>query len=101
MIGMAVASLYEVLEAYRTRQAVPGWSTLGILVLLCLTCPAMVLAANGAVFPTPILRGSPFAGFRALRRWLVHYENFVASAVMALAAAILYACLHYQIAVAR
>jgi hypothetical protein len=102
-IGMGAASYYDVWEAVYRHRPVPEWSGLAELALLLLMLPAILVAAGGAVFPTPLKPHTGSATVHAqkagaLWAWLSHYGIFTASAGITLCAAAIYATLHLQIA---
>ena len=93
VIAMGASTIYELWQALDAHKSVPAWGglTLGGVILVML--PAMLLAAGGAVFSTPLLSGS--AG--GVRAWIAHYRMFVGSVVMAVIAAFAYTSLHFSL----
>jgi hypothetical protein len=92
-VAMGAASLYEswvALEAHKPT----GGSGILVILICCLMLPAMVLAAAGSVFSTPLL-AAPAGG---LVNWCSHYKAFVGSGVLCTLTAIGYTFLHSIVA---
>jgi len=86
VIAMGAATLYD------SWGAVPsGWNgwLVGVQILAMLA--AMLLAAGGAAFSTPLLT-TPAGGFMA---WCQHYKTFVASVFLSIAAGFVYTVVHF------
>jgi hypothetical protein len=85
VVAMGASTLYD-------SWGVPdlGW-LVGVQVLSMLA--AMLLAAGGAAFSTPLLTES--AGGKAA--WCAHYKTFVASVVLSVSAAFVYTFVHFAV----
>jgi hypothetical protein len=91
VVGMSAAAIYEVLAAQQPSRTMQGMTGYVLAVTLVLMLPAMMIAAGGAVFTTP-LPTAPHP--RGLRGWLSHYKVFAGSLIMSMIAAICYTVLH-------
>jgi hypothetical protein len=84
VVAMGAASLYDswvVVTDWR------GW-LIGVQILSMLA--AMLLAAGGAAFSTPLI-SAPAGGFSA---WCRHYKTFVASLFLSIIGASVYTMVH-------
>jgi hypothetical protein len=92
VIAMGSSAIYELWGILEAGKSVPGWEgwAFGGIILVMLS--AMLVAAGGAVFSTPLLTTA--AG--GLRVWATHYKLFIGSAIMAAVAAFLYTCIHFS-----
>jgi hypothetical protein len=93
VIAMGSSTIFELWEALQAHKSVPAWGGLALGGVILVMLPAMLLAAGGAVFSTPLLSGS--AG--GVKAWMAHYRMFVGSAIMAVIAAFAYTNLHFSL----
>jgi hypothetical protein len=93
VIAMGASTIFELWEALEAHKTIPAWGGLALGSVILMMLPAMLLAAGGAVFSTPLLDGP--AG--SLRAWIAHYRMFVGSAIMAVIAAFAYTNLHFSL----
>jgi hypothetical protein len=93
VIAMGASAIYELWGAKESHKFVPGWGggALGALIFVMLS--AILVAACGAAFSTPLL-DTASGGAKA---WAKHYKLFVFSAIMTTAAAFLYTCIHFSL----
>jgi hypothetical protein len=94
VIAMSAAAMYEVWDAINRHQDLPSWGGFAFAGMALLMLPAILIAAGGAAFSTP-LAPTVAAG----PAWLRHYRVFVSSAAMTLIAASGYTVMHFGIAV--
>jgi len=92
-VAMGAASLYELWGAIEARKAAASGSGLLFFLICLLMLPAMVLAAAGSAFSTPLLT-APAGGILA---WGRHYSAFVGSCVLCALTALAYTVLHFQL----
>jgi hypothetical protein len=93
VIAMGAATIYELWEAMEAHKNIPTWGGLALAGVILVMLPAMLVAAGGAVFSTP-LRVASGGGLRA---WAAHYRVFVGSVVMTAIAAFAYTNLHFSL----
>jgi hypothetical protein len=96
VVAMSAATIYELWTAFEANKHLPGWRDLALATTILIMLPAMLLAAGGAVFSTPLLPAgsAPADDFKT---WVVHYRVFVASAVLVFGAAFILTGLHFSI----
>jgi hypothetical protein len=92
---MGASTIYELWGAAEAHQNVPGWAGLALIGTIMVMLPAILVAAGGAVFSTPLRPKSP--SVRGLVAWLAYYKVFVGSTVMALIAAFIYTNIHFSL----
>ena len=93
VIAMGAATVYELWVAREGHHEMPWWSGFALAGDIFIMLPAMVMAAGGAVFSTP-LKSTKGDGLIA---WLRHYRMFVASALMTIIAAVVFTTLHFSL----
>ncbi|HWD60606.1 MAG TPA: hypothetical protein VG308_20145 [Stellaceae bacterium] len=93
VIAMGASTIYELWEALEAHRPVPEWAPVALGATIVMMLPAMVMAASGAVFSTPLL-SAPAATAKA---WIAHYKVFVGSLIMTLIAALTYSELHFSL----
>ncbi len=91
-VAMGAASLYESWVALEAHKTVAGGDVLLLLVFVMIL-PAMILAAAGSVFSTP-LRTATTGGLGAR---CSHYKAFVGSLTLCILTAVAYTYLHSQL----
>ena len=92
-IAMGVSTIYELWTATESHRATPAWGGFVLAGIIVTMLPAMLLAAGGAVFSTPLI-GADVGGGAA---WIKHYRVFVGSLAMTTFTAALYTSLHFAI----
>lgn len=95
VIAMGSASVYELLHGIEKKHLpIPSWAVGTMLGIVMLMLIAMVLAAAGAVFSTPILnKNDHLFSFETIK----HYSVLVASAFSTIVSAALYTFIHFYI----
>ncbi len=93
VIAMGASTVYEIWEALASQRAVPAWAGFVFALAILLMLTAMVIAACGAVFSTPLPEPAP----QGLKAWLTHYKVFAGSLVMTLLAATIYTKMHFAL----
>lgn len=91
VIAMGASMIYELWQAIEAHRPIPAWAGLDLTGIILVMLPAMVVAAGGAAFSTP-LRAASSGG---LAGWIAHYKVFVGSAVMAMIAVLCYTTMHF------
>ncbi len=94
MLGCGRDGRGEPLESWIALEAKGHVSGDGVLLLICfMMLPAVILAATGGVFSTPLLKTAA-GGFR---KWCGHYQVFVGSSTVCALTAIAYTYLHAKL----
>ena len=93
VIAMGASAIYELWEAEESGNLVPGWAGWAIGGLIIVMLSAMLVAAGGAAFSTPLLATA--AG--GVKAWAMHYRVFIGSIVMTVVAAFLYTIIHFSV----
>ena len=93
VIAMGAATIYELWEAIIAHKAIPDWAGLAFAGTILVMLPAMLVAAGGAVFTTPLVAAPP----GGLIGWIGYYKVFAGSAVMTVIASFAYTILHFSI----
>ena len=93
VIAMGTSTVYELWDAQVKHEHLPAWGGLDLAGVILVMLAAMLVAAGGAAFSTPLRVGDHLD----LRAWISHYKMFVASAAMAAIAAMVYANVHLSI----
>jgi hypothetical protein len=93
VVAMGASTVYELWTALAAHKTIPPWGGIALAGILLVMLSAMLVAAGGAVFSTP-LPTTPPAGAAA---WMRHYSVFVGSAIMTVIAAITYTSTHFSI----
>jgi hypothetical protein len=93
VIAMGASTIYELWDAMAAHKNIPPWGGVAMAGVVFVMLPAMLLAAGGAVFSTPLLTTAR-AGLRA---WMTHYRVFVGSTIMTVIAAVTYTNLHFAL----
>lgn len=96
VVAMSASTIYELWDAIEAHRQVPTWAGFALTAAIFIMLPAMLLAAGGAVFSTPLLHGAA-SGSASIPRWLRHYKVFVASLILTLVAAAVLTNLHFSI----
>lgn len=93
VIAMGSSTIYELWQALEAHKSIPAWGGLTLAGVILVMLPAMLVAAGGAVFSTPLrtVQGGGVTG------WISHYRVFVGSAVMTVIAAFAYTKLHFSL----
>lgn len=92
-VAMGASSLYETFAAVAAKKPVDG-SGVYLLLICFLMLPAMVLAAAGSVFSTPLPTTPP----ATIWAWCAYYKAFVGSCVLCALTAFGYTILHSIVA---
>lgn len=106
VVAMSASTIYELWDAVEAHKPMPSWAGIALTAAIFVMLPAMLLAAGGAVFSTPLIhtRGpDAVVRRRSVERfcgWAKHYRVFVASLVLTLIAAAILTNLHTSIATA-
>jgi hypothetical protein len=96
VVIMGASAVYELMEGVHKNSGA-AYTTPAVLGIVGTMMAGMMLAAGGAVFPTPLR--DPLAQDRL--PWYTHYNMFIISCPMTALAAFLFAAVHYGIPLAQ
>lgn len=94
VIAMGSSTIYELWDALALHRDVPTWAGFALAATIFVMLPAMILAAGGAVFSTPLLQSGPQS---TLVAWVSHYKVFVVSLLMTVISATLLTNIHFSL----
>jgi len=93
-IAMAISSIYEIWKALVAHRDLAPWGGVALAAAIVVMLPAMVIAAGGAAFNTPLLETSS----EGVGAWMAHFRVFGMSAVLTAATAAIDTSLHVALA---